>query len=122
MTTTTEITRDGAILGPVTELELAHFCALLTERAAGYYARHYTNLTPPTFHADPNGKRYVRIVERQANLPGGSAVVFIERANGTIWYPAGYKGPALKSPARGNLRDANPLKWFSDRGACMTCR
>lgn len=56
---------------------------------------------------DSGGKVYARIVRREYRKDDGqvntsSAVAFVKLADGTIWKPAGYKGPA-KNFARGNV-------------------
>lgn len=60
------------------------------------------------------GPRYVRVVRANirrdtgGNPLSGSVYTFVDRRNGDILKPAGWKGPAKH--ARGNIYDADPLR------------
>lgn len=69
------------------------------------------------------GPKYIRVV--RADVPHDrdgarrystrSVHCFIERSNGTIWKPAGWKGPERKNP-RGNVCGENPLQGLTEYG------
>ena len=58
-----------------------------------------------TVKADPGGKKFIRIVKVDPGSMGGSAYCFIGVADGGIYKPAGFKGPA--PTARGNIYNEN---------------
>lgn len=58
------------------------------------------------------GARFIRIVVKDG--PGCYAYAFVDRSNGNILKPAGWKGPAKH--ARGNIRDGGPENGWA--GAC----
>ena len=105
---------------PVTDAELTAYCAKIEDRIRQHYAdMKYDKLTPPRVYRDPKGKRYVRIVREEKGGRSKSVIVFIERADGTIWKPAGWKGPEFNF-SRGNIRDPDPLAWITPDGCCNT--
>lgn len=67
---------------------------------------------PARLHAT-HGRRYIRIV---ATIdPQQSAFAFIDRTNGDVLKPNGWKGPAKH--ARGNLNDPGKgLRWIGPHG------
>lgn len=122
------MTSDPAAIrsGPVTDEELAAFCSILDKRVVEHYhTMKFDNLEPPTHYVDPRGKKYRRIVRREARHQGGSVVLFVQvddhsngQPAGTIWYPAGWKSPQLNFP-RGNIRNGK-LEWITPAGGCAT--
>jgi hypothetical protein len=88
------------------------FVAHLKAMTDAYFAKNYTNLTPPTWEIT-SGPRFVRIVK--ADAPGSSRSVycFVEKSTGLIWKAAGWKAPALNFP-RGNVND--PSSWGAHFG------
>ena len=102
----------------VTDNELTDFCSKLAVKARKYFAEHYTNLSPPAFHADTGGRKYVRIVRSDDRGYGSRSVVcFVERSTGLIWKAASWKAPA-KNFSRGNIRHPNP---FTDGTSIYGC-
>jgi hypothetical protein len=97
------------ITHPVTDRDLARFCAKLDNKHARYFAENYANLTPPIFTFE-KGRKYVRIVRNETfGQSGGRAVTcFVELATGLIWKAASWKAPA-KNFHRGSIYMAN--KW-----------
>lgn len=81
---------------------LDQFLAALTAKVHAYHAKAYPQATAalglPYFTCDV-GPKYVRVVKRDAS--SGSAYAFIDRTNGNILKPAGFKSPAKH--ARGNI-------------------
>lgn len=105
-----------AIECPVTDAEILEFCAHLQSVSDAHYAKNYDRLTPPDFKPDPGGKKYIRICRRG---PGEhSAVCFIKREDGSIWKPAGFKGPERNFP-RGNIRDKS-YRWVTSSASIAT--
>lgn len=91
-------------------LEPLDFTVFLAEFVAGaqtiiseYFAEHYSRLSPPTLHIDPNGRKYIRIVRRDSGATGGSVHCFIDTTNGNVLKAASWKAPAKH--ARGNIYD-----------------
>jgi hypothetical protein len=88
---------------------LAKHLAIIQEISDRYFAANYSRLTPPLFVADPKGKRYIRIIQKDRDMEGnfqkfgGSAHGFIDTTNGDVLFSAGWKGPAKH--ARGNIYD-----------------
>ncbi len=102
----------------VTDNELTDFCSKLAVKARKYFAEHYANLSPPAFHADKGGRKYVRIVRSDDRGYGSRSVVcFVERSTGLIWKAASWKAPA-KNFSRGNIRHSNP---FTDGTSIYGC-
>lgn len=80
-----------------------------------HFAKDYPNLVPPRFET-LIGKRYVRVVRQErchvykdgqktddiVNGGGRSVHCFVDKVNGDILKPAGWKGPETKH-ARGNI-------------------
>lgn len=64
--------------------------------------REYPSLTPDIIVATL-GKRYARVVRREAGRPGGSAHCFVDMTNGDVLKAASWKAPAKH--ARGNIFD-----------------
>lgn len=87
---------------------VAEYCEKLTkchaaELGAGHPMLRYLDI----YHEPNDGKVYVRIccVEKYKStgeILTRSAVAFVKRSDGTIWKPAGWKGPAKNFP-RGNV-------------------
>ena len=91
----------------VTDNDFTDFCLKLAVKARKHFAEHYSNLSPPAFHADKGGRKYVRIVRSDDLGYGSRAVVcFIERSTGLIWKAASWKAPA-KNFHRGSIYMAN---------------
>lgn len=95
---------------PVTTAEITEFCAAIEASTATFFAKHYANLTPPKFYADPKGRKYIRIVcENQFRNTGPNSYTsrsvhcFVERDTGLIWKAAGWKAPA-RNFSRGSIR------------------
>ncbi len=91
----------------VTDNDLTDFCLKLSAKAHKYFAKHYSNLSPPAFHADKGGRKYVRIVRsNDRGYSDRSVVCFIERSTGLIWKAASWKSPA-KNFSRGSIFTTN---------------
>lgn len=88
---------------PVTTSELNDFCDEIASSTAKYFAKHYDNLTPPKFYPDPNGRKWIRIVQEETYGTGRSVHCFVERDTGLIWKAAGWKAPA-RNFSRGSIR------------------
>lgn len=88
---------------------LARFLAASQALVVENYKR-YPNLTPPTLVED-EGLRYVRIWSQDkgeaARGSRGSAWAFIDKTNGNILKPDGWKKPAKHS--RGNIYAADAM-------------
>jgi hypothetical protein len=67
------------------------------------------------FYADPNGRKYIRIVREDVKGSGRSVHCFVDAANGDILKADGWKRPAKH--ARGNIFADNPLAGMGDYGA-----
>jgi hypothetical protein len=69
------------------------------------------------FYADPNGRKYIRIVREDVKpgAQGRSVHCFVDASNGDILKADGWKKPAKH--ARGNIFNANPLEGMDDYGA-----
>ena len=77
------------------------FVEIIAEVHAAYYAKHLTNLTPPTFEIDPKGRKYLKIVVDNGTQK--SVHCFVEAGTGNILKAASWKAPAKH--ARGNIWD-----------------
>jgi len=81
---------------------LARFVQVNNDAIKAYFAAHYPRLTPPELVVDPNGQKYIRIVqEDRGGGTGRSAWCFVERATGNVLKCDGWKRPA-KQP-RGSI-------------------
>jgi len=70
-----------------------------------YYAKHYTNLTPPVLKTK-TGSKFIKIISLQtAQSLSGSAWAFINKENGDVLKPASWNVPAKH--ARGNIFSAD---------------
>ena len=79
---------------------LARYLADLTAMAEAERLERYPNNLPKSYTA-MEGKRYLRIVGADVGGPSRWAHSFIDRKNGDVYKPAGWKGPA--KGARGNI-------------------
>lgn len=68
------------------------------------------------------GSKYIRVVRSTENLENPalpdhnrSVHCFVERADGTVWKAAGWKGPERRNP-RGNVFNVNPLTGLTQYG------
>lgn len=85
---------------------------ILQDRIHAQFEAYYDNAGIPQERREARklraevGPKYIRIVVenhcQDGTVVGGSAYCFIDRANGNILKPAGFKGPA-KNFARGNI-------------------
>jgi hypothetical protein len=82
---------------------LNRFIELNQSHINDYFAKHYQNLTPPTFSVEP-GSVYVKIVRTDSQR---SVHCFVKKEDGTIWKAASWKAPAKNFP-RGNIYVDNP--------------
>jgi hypothetical protein len=78
---------------------LSLFLTSIRELQAAYFAKHYTNLTPPVISLSPGGKKYLRV--EQNNGTQTSVYCFVDKSNGDILKADGWKRPAKH--ARGNI-------------------
>lgn len=91
----------------VTDNDLTDFCLKLAVKTRKYFSKNYSNLSPPSFHADKGGRKYVRIVRTDDRGYGSRSVVcFIERSTGLIWKAAGWKARATNF-SRGSIFGPN---------------
>ena len=67
------------------------------------------------FYADPNGRKFIRIVREGVKGEGRSVHCFVDAANGDILKSDGWKKPAKH--ARGSIYAANPMDAMDDYGA-----
>lgn len=80
---------------------LEQFMAALQLKIGNAYANHHPETESPIMET-MMGPRYIRIVRRNnAAEKSGSAYGFIDRANGDIFKPAGWRAPAKHR--RGNI-------------------
>jgi malonyl CoA-acyl carrier protein transacylase len=88
---------------------ITEYVAKLTRAAVDHYSReyaaHFANVD--VFYEIGPGKVYNRIarcerIRKTGEIITRSAHAFVKREDGTIWKPAGWKGPA-KNFARGNV-------------------
>ena len=106
---------------PVTDSEIEKFRAAVEQlcndawKAAGFrYAAGIKIVVNP-------GNRYARLSRYEVNADGTrwgsseSVHCFVDRTNGNILKPAGWKSPVTKNP-RGNIRDENPLAGVTQYG------
>ena len=106
-------------LSPVSDAEILAFCLTIENRMGKYFAKHYSNLTPPIVRPDSGGRKYVRIVKEDPDSGHHRSVVcFVERSTGFIWKPASWKGPT-KNFSRGHIRADNPLIRITEGGCTV---
>jgi hypothetical protein len=67
------------------------------------------------FYADPNGRKYIRIVREDVKGDHRSVHCFVDVASGDILKADGWKKPAKH--ARGSIYAANPMDGMDDYGA-----
>jgi len=84
---------------------LQNWVNLLQDMWRAYFAQHYTNLQPPKVELEP-GLKYIRVVQVDSQR---CVYCFIDKSNGNILKPAGWKAPEPKKVPRGNIFGANPL-------------
>ena len=83
------------------------FCEQLTEVANANFLKSGDTVNSVRFYPSRGGKVYVRIVRRSlvhGKEGGDSAHCFVKLADGTLWKPGGWKGPAKNFP-RGSVFD-----------------
>lgn len=94
------------VAGPDFDIAFGAFMVLLQAKmlkhheAAGFK-------TPCETFQHTTGPKYIRVT-RHHSTDHGSAYCFVNRENGDILKPAGFKTPAKH--ARGNIFDADPVK------------
>ncbi len=93
---------------PATPEDIRTFCEALTEVTNAEYQRQGDTVNTAAFRPSPGGKKYVRIQHHSfvngKACSGHSAHCFVKIDDGTLWKPAGYKGPAKNFP-RGSVFD-----------------
>lgn len=83
------------------------FCEALTEVKNASFRKHGDTTNTVRFVPSPGGKVYVRIVQQSyvcGKFCQDSAHTFVKVEDGTLWKPAGWKGPAKNFP-RGSVFD-----------------
>jgi hypothetical protein len=80
---------------------------LLQDMWKEYFAKHYTNLQPPKVELQP-GSKFIKVI--MADNSQRSVYCFIDKSNGNILKPAGWKAPEPKRIPRGNIFGDNPLE------------
>ena len=111
MNTTSEIRKP-------TEQDIIGFCEALTAVVNYNYFRHGDNVNSSRFVPEKGGRVYKRIIRIDAVggreiSHSGSAHCFVKLDDGTLWKPAGLKGPAKNFP-RGSVFDV-PASDFTGR-------
>lgn len=89
-----------------TKAEIIEFVSRVETESNADLTKHYGSGTyDPSIKMDISfGRKYARIISRDANGSGGSAWGFIEIATGALLKAAGWASPAKH--ARGNIADA----------------
>lgn len=88
------------------------FVAKLQAAQDEYRAKRMPNLPKETYSADPNGRKYVRIVCQSGS--SRSVYCFVERSTGHILKSASWKAPA--EGERGSIYNADPLMGCGPHG------